>query len=742
MSNNPSARPVVPPQRPAAPAASGSGLGFVPIDPVLLLRRWWPVLAVAFVVGAVLGVTANEVLKRVYPLYKTQVFYQILPQSQDPTKGVALGEDKDEMERFLLTQSRVMSSDRILRSALTSSARVFEEDTSWGRGNVVDSSGKVDVSRGLGKLRDIATAGVVAGTNLVQMSVTTNRADDSAAIARAIHDSYWTDWRNLSRRSRTETALPINESLSRLRTELTRLDTARDRLILERNINELREQKSMSEDIEIQALQPQIAQNAEQIRRLQSTIRQYETLAAGAGGVVTIPDEIRDLVERDAVVVELKQRLSSLRSEIMANVQLGDDHPTVRQARRRVEATEAELASLRESQMRKIFDAELDRSRRGLEGSQSVQTELMGRLTQAVSRKQDVTRALAEYDKIMEDRKRVQDEIERNQAALTAIDLTQDIRGTEGDRVDRIRVLVPPAAPDEMHFPKLTVMLPLGVVLVFGLTAGLILLRELLDQRIKGPSDVLSVPRVRLMGVIPSVEADPTRPAPETAYRDAPMGALADAYRQVRSPLVKRMQQSGYKSLLVAGGQPGSGSTSAACNLALGCALADQRVLLIDANLRRPALHRIFKVGEGPGLGEVLARKNSLEQAIQQTGTANLHVLTAGAAASRGVPERLSTELMSQTIAEAASKYDMVIIDASPAAITGDAMALANRVDATLLVIRARSEKRGLIARLRDQFESARGEFLGVVVQGVEVTRTGYLAKNIKASQEYAGNIS
>jgi capsular exopolysaccharide synthesis family protein len=574
------------------------------------------------------------------------------------------------------------------------------------------------------------------------MSVTTNRADDSAAIARAIHDSYWTDWRNLSRRSQTETAGPINESLNRLRTELNRLDSARERLIVEAKIDEFREQKSMSEDIEIQALQPQIAQNAEQIRRLQAIIRQYETLASGAGGVVTIPDEIRDLVERDPVVIELKQRLSSLRSEIMANVQLGEDHPNVRQARRRVEATEAELASLRESQMRKLFDAELDRSRRSLEGSQSVQTDLMARLSQAVSRKQDVTRALAQYDKIQEDRRRVQDEIERNQAALTAIDLTQNIRGTEGDRVDRIRLLVPPSAPDEMHFPKLTVMLPLGVVLVFGLTAGLIVLRELLDQRIKGPSDLSSVPRVRLMGVIPSVEADPTRPAPETAYRDAPLGALADAYRQVRSPLVKRLQQSGYKSLLVAGGQPGSGATSVACNLALGCAMADQRVLLIDANLRRPALHRIFKVGEGPGLGEVLARKTTIEQAIQHTGTTNLDVLTAGAAANRVVPERLSTELMSQTIAEAASRYDIVIIDASPAAITGDAIALANRVDATLLVIRARSEKRGLVARLRDQFESSRGEFLGVVVQGVEVTRTGYLAKNIKASQEYAGNVS
>ncbi|MBY0307428.1 MAG: CpsD/CapB family tyrosine-protein kinase, partial [Phycisphaerales bacterium] len=235
----------------------------------------------------------------------------------------------------------------------------------------------------------------------------------------------------------------------------------------------------------------------------------------------------------------------------------------------------------------------------------------------------------------------------------------------------------------------------------------------------------------------PTVEADPTRPTPETALRDAPTGAIADAYRHARSMIAKRMNAAGYKSLLVCSGMPQSGATTAAANIALGAAAAEQRVLLIDANFRRPNLHRVFKLGEGPGLGEVLAKRATLDTAIQHTNTSNLDLLSAGTAPNRATPERLSTELMSQLIQEASGKYDLVVIDTAPAAIAGDALALAGRVDATLLVVKALGEKRGLIARLRDSFSDARAEFLGVLVNAVPPTGTGYMAKNIRAAQEY-----
>lgn len=733
MSSATTTRPVPMPVRPT----QSGGMAMVPIDPIRLLKRFWLALVVAAVVGAVVGFIANQVLKSVYPRWKTEVIYQISAPLQDPTKSFAPGEDRDEMERFLLTQSKVVTSDRILRSALVTSAGVFENDTKWGK-RILDSNGKVEIGEGLNELKKVASAGVVSGTSLVTLSVTTSDPLDSAAIAKAIHEAYWTDYRSLSRNGSQETREPLQSALTQLRTELSRLDARRDQLLQERNIDELRNQKSSSEDVAIETLTPLVSNAAEQIARLTVLINQYQGLAAGPGGTISYPDEFRDLVERDAVVVEIKQRLTSLRNEIGANSQLGDDHPYNKSLKRRLESTEAELSSVKENQLRKIFDGELDRARRGKEAAESVFREQSQKLTAAIARKRDIVRTLATYDQIMDDRDRIQKEIERNNSALQSLITIGGINSADNSRVDRIRVLMPPQRPDELSFPKLTILLPLGIVAVVGLTAAFLVGRELLDQRIKGPSDITSIPRVRLLGIVPTQDVDPSRPLAELAFQQAPTGALADAYRQIRSPLIKRMQQQGYKSLLVVSGAPGSGASSVTCNLGLGSAASDQRVLLIDANFRRPALHRIFKLAEGPGLGEVLNRKISLEAAIQQTSTLNLHLLSAGAAANRALPERLSSELMAQVIGEAAGRYDLVIVDSAPLTIAGDAFAIANRVDASMLVVRAKNEKRGLIARLRDQLSDSRAEFLGVVVNGIEVTRSGYLRKNIEAAREYS----
>jgi capsular exopolysaccharide synthesis family protein len=722
---------------PVRPQQSNA-LGLAPIDPLRLLKRYWLWLVIAALVGAVVGFVANAILARVAPQWRTEVYYQVSAPMQDPTQGIALGQDKDEMERFLLTQANVLTSDKILRAALVNSADVFTVQTQWGQNNVVDDSGGVNVGRGLRELKRIASSNVMTGTNLVRLAVTTNQAEDSAQIAKAIHESYWTDWRALTQSQTVESREPILQAINALQQQRQRLEQQRETLLQGTRIDDLRSNQGSAADQEISALQPQVSRAAEEIARLTTLVRQYEAMAAGPGGTVSFPDELRDLVERDPVVIESKQRVTNVRNEIQANTQLGPDHPFNRTLARRLESAESELAAQRETQLRKLFDSELDRSRRGLEASQQVLSEQGRKLEAAVARKQEIARTLALYDQIIADRERVQAEIDRNNQALAAINATSGISNQLASRVDRIRVLVPPQRPDEMAFPQLKIMLPIGIALVVGLTAAFLIGRELLDQRIKGPSDILTIPRVRLLGVIPTADADASRPTPETAFAQSPTGALADAYRQIRAPLLKRMAQAGHKSLLVVAGSPGAGATSVVSNIGMASAASDQRVLLIDANFRKPALHRIFKLAESPGLGEVLNRKITLEQAIQQTNTPNLHLLAAGQAANRALPERLATDLMAQVLAEAGTRYDLIIIDSCPATIAGDAFALANRVDTSVLVVRAKNEKRGLIARLRDQLSDSRGEFAGVIVNGVEAMRSGYMKKNIEAAREYS----
>ena len=294
---------------------------------------------------------------------------------------------------------------------------------------------------------------------------------------------------------------------------------------------------------------------------------------------------------------------------------------------------------------------------------------------------------------------------------------------------DRIALFAQAQKPESMSFPQLKIMIPLGVVLIAGLTGGLVVLREILDQRVRGPADLSTMARIRILGLVSDVQEDPTRPANIfTAFRDAPTGVTAESFRLLRAPVVKAMDQQGHKSLLVLAGMPGSGGTTVATNLGLACAGADERVLIIDANLRRPGIQKAFGLPDGAGLGDVLAGAVKLDDAVRPTSASGLFVLTSGSAANRTMPERARLRVqMARVLTEAKGKFDRIIIDSMPAIVSGDGFALANRVDAVALG-RAGPQRwklRPWVARLRNQLGECRGasSFFGVIIVNAPFVR-------------------
>src|SRR6185295_5300090 len=142
------------------------------------------------------------------------------------------------------------------------------------------------------------------------------------------------------------------------------------------------------------------------------------------------------------------------------------------------------------------------------------------------------------------------------------------------------------------------------------------------------PADITMIPRTRLVGFVPHAAEDPANPAKvETVFRDQPNGVLAESYRQLRGAVLNRMQAAGHKSLVCMSGMPGSGATTIIVNLAYSLAAAEQRVLVIDANFRRPSLHRVLGLNEAPGLAEVLAGTKTLDDVAQKSGFDNMSIV-------------------------------------------------------------------------------------------------------------------
>ncbi len=722
----------------AAPHHPPSGAGApATVDPVRLLKQYKFPLAVSMLVGLMVGAGAHFVLKRVAPQYRSTVTYQALPPLTDLKTQVASGTDQQELDRYMLTQSRIMVSDRVLREAVRD-ASLKTQGVLWIRPFLMDN-GQVDPSLASRELKEIVSARSITGTNLIELGVTARDPKDAALLVNALHEAYWRDLELQSGASTGERRNALNKSLTEIRGEITRLEQQRTKILKENNVDNTSMGNSMHRR-QLEILTPQIVELDKDKESITKLMESMESQLKSETGPV-FDNDMRDEAEHDSLVTSIRSDISSLtttRATKLGNG-LGPNHPVIKELDNLQAAKEAELQAKRTEALNKIFSAKLDRLRQRVESIIAQRKELQSQADAALLREKDLVLAMETYEIYGSQLVGLREKENDTRAALETIQTQSDLRSTE--RIDRVRRLEPGRIPDDVAFPKLPMMLAAGFVIVVGLTGAAIVLREVLDQRIKGPSDIALIPRMRLLGVVPTTIDDPSKPATaETAFKDCASGAVAESFRQLRPSLVKRMQQGGHRSLLLVGTMPGSGTTTVTANLGMACAAADQKVLLIDANFRRPGLQKVFKLAEGPGLGDVLSRKSSLDSAIQQTSTENLHLLAAGSPQSRALPERLTTEAMTAVIREATEKYDLVLVDTAPAMVAGDAVALANRCDAVALVVRALQEKRGLIARIRDQLGDTRAEFMGVIVNAVRASAGGYMRRNIRESFEYQNN--
>lgn len=718
-----------PPQRVPmnAPAQGGQTPGFGNIDPIRLLRRYWTLLAAAAFCGAVIGVAAHFALLRLWPQYTSQTIFRCVPPTATTVSLTTESVQEAQFDRFMVTQTSIMSSVEVLQAALKNPD---VEKTKWADKYKVN--GAFQISKALPALKSKIDAGVIAQTQLISLGMTWTDKNDVRTIVSAVTQAYLADVRRSESLRSSDRREVLNSQANDIGEQIKRLNKQRDDTLKTGKVTTLREGADAAEQQQQQITQD-LVEARQQTTQAATLLKRLKDLQRD-NAVIPYPDDMRMEAKQDPIVLNLVQQLTSLKVDEQTLMQqgYGPEHPAVQSVRKRIEAVQAEHDNQLNVALQRIFDSHVEELNKSLESVQAREKKLEDELQTVKDRKQDLLRMVLQVEQIESQVKVLTDQLaEVNRAKQELENLTSPV-------FDQIQVISPAKVPDEVSFPKLTIMLPLGVLLFTGLTAGVILLRELMDQRVKGPADVAMIPRLRVLGMVPDASEDPSRPGSvETAFRDTPGGVVTESFRQVRAPLVNKLDAEGLRTVLILAGMPGSGGTTVAANLALACAGADERVLVIDANFRRPALHRVLGVGEQLGLADCLAGQTSLADAVRPSSTPKLSVLTAGSATNRMVPERLSSESLGRILSEAAAGYDRVFIDAPPAIVSGDGLAIANRCDAVVLVVRALSEKRGLVNRIRMQLSGARAELVGVVVNGVKASAGGYFKRNIQATHDY-----
>ncbi|MBM4363642.1 MAG: CpsD/CapB family tyrosine-protein kinase, partial [Deltaproteobacteria bacterium] len=211
----------------------------------------------------------------------------------------------------------------------------------------------------------------------------------------------------------------------------------------------------------------------------------------------------------------------------------------------------------------------------------------------------------------------------------------------------------------------------------------------------------------------------------ELVVHEQPTSGVAEAARAIRTNILFMSPDRPYRTLLVTSASPSEGKTTVACCIATAIAQAGRRVAILDCDMRRPRLHRVFGVERDVGITTALVQANGLDEIVHPTVVPNLSIVTTGPLPPNPA-EILHSESFHRLLAELRERFDCVVIDSPPIVPVTDSAVLSTLVDGTVLVVRAFQTSRDLGKRAVRALRDVGGHAVGVVLNAVDLERQGY----------------
>lgn len=420
---------------------------------------------------------------------------------------------------------------------------------------------------------------------------------------------------------------------------------------------------------------------------------------------------------------------------------LGDGHPTVVNLRKKIDSIKTMLAEL--SDLEKKEDDELRRI------YEEHEKEMLGaggfsidqRLVIRVNALKEKYAALAIHEQGLmklaaENRKQsreLQDVMYQNRMHNERLIQFQKLVDLYTEKVNAISLLPPPGqrtlkelnTPDLGAFygPKLPPYILGGAAVGFILLSGLAVLMDLADRSYRSPDEIAADLRIPVLGHIPIIETQKFKKVIEqvdlsvtTVHHSR--GRASEAFRAVRTGLFFSNRGSELKVIQVTSPVPGDGKSTLSSNLAVTMAQSGRRVLLIDADFRRPRIAKIFGIESKVGMAQVVAGKAELDDATFASGVANLSIMPGGKQ-PKNPAELLSSSRFEMLVDMLREKYDIIILDTPPLLAVSEPSAVAAIVDGVVITMRLRRNVKPLATRAVKILESVDAKLLGVVINGV-----------------------
>jgi capsular exopolysaccharide synthesis family protein len=286
--------------------------------------------------------------------------------------------------------------------------------------------------------------------------------------------------------------------------------------------------------------------------------------------------------------------------------------------------------------------------------------------------------------------------------------------------------------PIKPHKPNKGLNLILALIVGLFLGVGLAFFFEYLDNSVKTPEDVEQLVRLPFFGLVPQIsherrrrmDREPSCPV-ELITFGHPKSMLSEAYRNIRTSILLSFSGRPPKRIAISSPNPAEGKTTTAINTAIALSQTGARVLLIEADLRKPRIHRIFEQENGMGLSNFLSGNAELDSVIKKTEIPNLYYILSGPLPPNP-SELLGSSVFKSMIESLGERFDHIILDAPPILGFADSVILSTSVDGTILVVQGGKTPRETLQRAKDALSQVNARILGVVINRVNIRRGGY----------------
>jgi succinoglycan biosynthesis transport protein ExoP len=658
----------------------------------VLDRHKWLIIAVFIVVLSATILYA----RRQVPVYQAQTRIVIEPKQLQSTQYVAI----DWLD--LDTQMQVIKTTPVLASAVK---RLNLVDTR----HAVSLQGTPELSAAVRRLRGNIQVSLFENSKMVTISARDFIPERAQAIADAVAQAY-IDQNRLSRLEAGRDAVGwLSTQLADLRTKLKDSEEALQRFKEHEGMITLdsRRSEELGEISTFNNSYIAARANRLEIEAIISKIENQESEIKNPN----IPIALL----RGPILQRLGTDLNQLQTELADKKRLfKDTYPGVIELKDRIQLTKQKIL------------AELERQRdflKAQEGSFLAQQEAKHQESLKSSRKE------MEYLTL---EREVTINREMYNALLTKV---KELSLAGRSDLNNIRIVEPaelPIAPIGRGKPM---MIALGGFLGLFLGIGSAFFLEYMVNTIKTPDDVAQHLNLPVLGVVPRIPKPPRTRGEKTPVilqedlKHALQSMPAESYRSLRTKLLFSKVDSPKKTIVITSTGPKEGKSTTTVNLGMALAQAEQNVLLVDADLRRPVLHQVFGTDRNKGLSTVLAQELTIDEAIVETGVPNLSLLAAGML-SANPSEILGASRMRELTGQIRERYDIVLFDSAPVLGMTDTVVLATEADATVLVIETGSATHKALKIALTQLEQVGAEICGVVLNNVNVKRDRYYYHN------------